>query len=174
MPPIQIGGHGGRGAKTNGGKLNQVAVVAGRVMREQMSDHAQRLVADLPAHPLVDAERLELGLHPADSDPEDQTAAGKFLDSRDLFGGEHGGTIGQNEYRDAQADSLGHAGEVGQRGQHVEITAARALGVVRRDAQMVRDENRVETQRLGGLHAGANRRAGRLRSHVAHRDSVFH
>src|SRR5260370_42561183 len=73
-------------------KLYKRTIVgSGNVGAEQMMNHGERLVGNRATAMSVHAERVELRLHPSDSDAEDQTLARQFLDGRALLRGQHGG-----------------------------------------------------------------------------------
>src|SRR5208282_1473808 len=79
-----------------------------------------------------------------------------------------------DQHRNAEPDFLGRPGDEGHSGEHVEIAAAGTFGLVGWDAQMIGDEERIETGLLRDSCAGANRCAIGLWTHVADCDCELH
>ena len=109
-----------------------------------MSSISSRALAALR---LVDADRLVLGLVPADAGAEDDAVLGQELERGQLLGQDDRVAQGHDQDRGAQPHALGHAGGHGQRQERLEEgDRVEALG----REQVVGDEERVEAEVLDG------------------------
>src|SRR6185295_11694788 len=122
---------------------------------------ADRLVAPGSAPLVLDAEQLDLLLHPAHAGTEDHAARRHVVDGGQHLGGEHRMAVRQHEHARAQPDLAGEAGHQRQHGQRLEevglgrereiaggvVRVARANGVGQ--DHMIAHPQRVVAERLG-------------------------
>ena len=119
-------------------------------------------------------EGTELWRHPPHAGAQDQPFSRQFLQRRDLLHRGQGGTVGQDEDADAEANATRGAGEPGQRDERVDVAAPGALRIVRRDGEVVDHPRRFETRLLRQRRAPAHDVRYGAVSHVAYRDSEVH
>ena len=121
----------------------------------------------LPRSRLVDADRLVLGVVPADAGAEDDPVLGEELERRQLLGEEHRVAQRHDQDRRPEADALRDAGGDRQRRERLE---ERHRVEPLRGEQVVGDEQRVEAEvldlareRLDAARPLASRRPPRCR-----------
>ena len=141
-----------RGANRSGPKQQGLSVGLDHVVLKALPQQGQDAVADRPSTGMIDAQGLELFLHPAGADAEPQAAAGQLLDGRHQLGRLQRQAVGQEQDGRAQADAPGGGGQKAEGSHWIEKTAlgkslrnaVRHIGLGR-NGQMFVQPQRIES-----------------------------
>ena len=124
--------------------------VGGGPVRPQRLHHVDALVADGAARVVVDAQRLVLLGHRADTDADIEAAARHHVDRRELPGEGHRVQVGQHQHAGAEAHALGAGGHPGEQRQRVPVRLeAQPLADVAGVEDVVRDPDGGKARLLG-------------------------
>jgi len=133
LPPIQTG-------------ISPAPVV--RVVLPGGADREQVLVGQPAALAERDAERVELLPEPADADAEDQPATAEVIEVGGHPGDQQGMPVGHDDHRGAEQNSVGDAGQPGQRGERLVERRRVLLRDVGGDRDVVGHHQQVEAEAL--------------------------
>ena len=151
-----------------------LAVRLDLIALEALVQKGERRVGYRTPAPAIHAEHSELPVHPADPDAEDQPPSRQFLDRSDPLRAEEGGTVGDDQHANGQADAFGDPGEKRERRQRLEVAPVRSFRILGRERQVIGDPEIVDAGLLRGAGRIRDQRAGRLRTHVAQVQAELH
>ncbi len=146
---------------------------ADRVLRPHRAHHRDALVHAPAALVKRHAQGGELGLEPADADPEDQPSARQIVQRRQLLRERQRVAHRQHDHAGAEAHPLGDRGDPGQ-GQDRIVEQRRARVLLARHDDVLADPDVAEPQRLGAPRVALDQIRRRLAAGMRQMNPELH